>query len=87
MSVHSENPVDLGKNHQVLAWAYEDEAELTVVRVYDPNKPDRDDVTIAFRAPTRRMPPSSAIPAARRSSVSSRWLPPRGPSPLFEDGR
>ncbi len=38
------NPLDLGKNHQVLAYRYEVTGDLTSVWVYDPNRPGRDDV-------------------------------------------
>ncbi len=46
--IHSTNPGDLGQNHQVLAYGYEDDGPTTTVWVYDPNWPDRDDVTISF---------------------------------------
>jgi hypothetical protein len=39
-------PHDLGKNHQVLAYAHETSTSRTVLRVYDPNWPDRDDITL-----------------------------------------
>src|SRR5262249_32490181 len=46
----SANPWRLGGNHQALAYAYEvDERGREVkLAVYDPNHPDRDDVTISF---------------------------------------
>jgi hypothetical protein len=42
------NPWHLTQSHQVLAWGYSvDEATSTVtLRLYDPNWPDRDDVTV-----------------------------------------
>jgi hypothetical protein len=43
----SARPHDLGRNHQVLAHAYQSDATHTVLRVYDPNWPDRDDITLA----------------------------------------
>jgi len=46
--VHSTDPTMLGKNHQVLAYGYEDSGSITTLRVYDPNVPDNDDVTISF---------------------------------------
>jgi hypothetical protein len=46
--VHSSDPTMLGKNHQVLAFGYEDAGAMTTVRVYDPNLPDDDGVTISF---------------------------------------
>lgn len=47
--VESVNPVELGKNHQVLAYGYEhvEATGLLQVFIYDPNWPDRDDVTLA----------------------------------------
>jgi hypothetical protein len=52
VTVHSFDPKDLGECHQVLAYGYDlDEAGggLTVA-VYDPNCPDRDDLTLALDA-------------------------------------
>ena len=46
--VHSANPADLGHNHQVLAYGYEDADSVTTVHIYDPNWPDDDGVTITF---------------------------------------
>lgn len=45
---HGWNPFDLTKDHQVLAYAYEGEPESgsTTIRIYDPNWPDRDDVSV-----------------------------------------
>ena len=48
MRVHGANPADLGHNHQVLAYGYEDAGSLTTVHIYDPNWPDDDGVTITF---------------------------------------
>ena len=47
-AVHSSDPTLVGKNHQVLAWGYLDDGPVTTVRVYDPNLPDDDTVTITF---------------------------------------
>ncbi|MEX1170260.1 MAG: hypothetical protein WEE50_08985 [Chloroflexota bacterium] len=42
------NPFNLTKNHQVLCYGY-DATEGTIrLRLYDPNWPDRDDVTVAI---------------------------------------
>jgi hypothetical protein len=46
--IHSTNPVDLGQNHQVLAYGYLDQGNTTTVWVYDSNHPDNDNVTITF---------------------------------------
>jgi hypothetical protein len=44
------SPSALARNHQVLAWAYEEataaEGRLISIRVYDPNHPGRDDVSL-----------------------------------------
>ncbi|MDX6298537.1 MAG: hypothetical protein QOI51_2394 [Nocardioidaceae bacterium] len=44
-------PGELGKNHQVLAFGYdEDEAHHVTIHLYDPNHPDDDDVRLTFSA-------------------------------------
>ncbi len=45
---HGWNPFDLTKDHQVLAYGYEidDASGAITIRIYDPNWPDRDDVTV-----------------------------------------
>ena len=45
---HGWNPMQLDRDHQVLAFAYETDGPtgLITVRLYDPNWPDRDDITI-----------------------------------------
>lgn len=48
--VHSRNPLQVGKNHQVLAYSYrcnEDRGCLTL-GIYDPNYPGRDDVMLTL---------------------------------------
>jgi hypothetical protein len=40
------SPWNLTRNHQVLAYAYEESADRILIRVYDPNHPGRDDVTL-----------------------------------------
>lgn len=42
------DPRNLANSHQVLAYEFEIAAPATAVRVYDPNWPDRDDVTITI---------------------------------------
>ena len=44
------NPFKLTNDHQVLAYAYEVDGDAVTIRLYDPNWPGRDDVTITFRA-------------------------------------
>lgn len=45
---HGWNPFDLTKDHQILAYAYDEEptSGATTIRIYDPNWPDRDDVSV-----------------------------------------
>ncbi len=40
------SPWALAHNHQVLAWAWQTEEGRTIIRVYDPNHPGRDDVEL-----------------------------------------
>jgi hypothetical protein len=46
------NPFELDRDHQVLAFAYtvDDTTATTSIRLYDPNWPDRDDITITIDA-------------------------------------
>jgi len=47
--VRSFSPGDLGRNHQVLTYGYdEDDAGRVTLAICDPNHHDRDDVTLAF---------------------------------------
>lgn len=50
ITVRSADPLRLGLNHQVLAYAYEQAGTVVTLRLYDPNTPrDRaDDVTMSF---------------------------------------
>lgn len=40
--------LDIGKNHQVLAYAYRQSGQLVDLWIYDPNKPDFDEVVFQF---------------------------------------
>jgi hypothetical protein len=55
---HGLSVMDLGKNHQVLAYRYERVADDVRIWVYDPNRPLRDDVYLQLSAarPTRATP-------------------------------
>jgi hypothetical protein len=44
--IRSANPLDLGKNHQVLAYGYQMAGSALRVQVYDPNQADADDVCL-----------------------------------------
>ena len=46
--IHSSDPTLMGKNHQVLAWAYRDAGNTTTVRIYDPDAPGDDNANITF---------------------------------------
>ncbi|HEX5823473.1 MAG TPA: hypothetical protein VFY18_03345 [Candidatus Limnocylindrales bacterium] len=46
--VASANPMSLTRNHQVMAWGYAEDGRGVTLRLYDPNWPDRDDVTITI---------------------------------------
>ena len=39
------NPFKLSSNHQVIAYGYAEDGRGVTLRLYDPNWPDRDDVT------------------------------------------
>jgi hypothetical protein len=61
------NPLELTTNHQVLGYAYEAGAALATIRIYDPNHPGRDDVTIGLRiGGVSTMPDPEGDPAAAR---------------------
>jgi hypothetical protein len=46
--VASANPWTLTRNHQVMAWGYAEDGRGVTLRLYDPNWPDRDDVTVTI---------------------------------------
>jgi hypothetical protein len=46
--VASWNPWQLTMNHQVMAWGYAEDGRGVTLNLYDPNWPDRDDVTITI---------------------------------------
>ena len=48
VKVKSDQPDDLGKNHQVLAYGYDLNQTDVSIFVYDPNYADRDDVSLSF---------------------------------------
>lgn len=49
--VHGRNPLRLTGNHQVLAYGYELDGAAIRLRVYDPNWPGRDTVTVPVDQP------------------------------------
>ena len=48
VTVASANPLQLGHNHQVLAYAYQLDGTEVTLQVYDPNSGPADDVSIRF---------------------------------------
>jgi hypothetical protein len=42
------NPLDLARNHQVLAWGYDLDGGRLTLRIYDPNWPADDEVTLTI---------------------------------------
>ena len=42
------DPRNLTNNHQVIAWGYAEDGRGVTLRLYDPNWPDRDDVSITI---------------------------------------
>lgn len=49
---HGTNPMELGRDHQVLAFGYETDSTTgpATIRIYDPNWPNRDDITLELSA-------------------------------------
>jgi hypothetical protein len=45
---HGINPLQLNRDHQALAYAYTHDGDSVTLRIYDPNHPDRDDVTLSL---------------------------------------
>ncbi len=48
VNVHSLDPRQMGRNHQVLAYGYAVDADNLTLRVYDPNYPGDDGVTLSL---------------------------------------
>jgi hypothetical protein len=44
------NPFRMTQSHQVVAFAYEMDGDAVTLRIYDPNWPGRDDVTLTMDA-------------------------------------
>lgn len=89
ITTRSADPLRLGLNHQVLAYAYEQRGRRVTLRVYDPNTPrDRaDDVTLSFDilSPVATGPTGSPVRAALRHTTrprpeTGRLLPPAPPT-------
>jgi len=58
------NPFHLTQSHQVLAYAYEvagDAGDATTLRIYDPNWPERDDITVVLETDGLRQTTGEAL--------------------------
>ena len=55
VTVKSSDPFDLKEDHQVLVYGYDLDRGAVTLRLYDPNQPGRDDITLRFDTgdPTR----------------------------------
>ena len=57
----SSNPIDLKLNHQVLAYGYDLVGEALSLRLYDPNLPARDDVSMSMSVAEPRKPTAATL--------------------------
>ncbi|GEM_PF-2303666 len=48
IQVRSDDPFKMGENHQVLAYGYELDHDDLTLHIYDPNCPDKDDITLSL---------------------------------------
>jgi hypothetical protein len=55
------NPVNLQKSHQVLGYGFDSVGDVSRLWVYDPNWPDRDDVTISIGPTSIRQSTGEAL--------------------------
>jgi hypothetical protein len=60
----STDPALLGENHQVLAYGYDLHGTDLTLRLYDPNVPNRDDVTLSLSLANPRQPCQLACTSA-----------------------
>ena len=67
VKVKSVNPFDLKHNHQVLAYGYDLVGSSLTLRLYDPNQPGRDDVTLSLSVASSTLP--AAVTAGLPGSV------------------
>jgi hypothetical protein len=68
VTVASKNPKDLALNHQVLVFGYRADGSDVTVRVYDPNRGRRDDITIRMDTGT----PAKAVPFVHNLGLGGR---------------
>lgn len=55
------NPLNLSKSHQVVGYGYSVDGTTTRLHIYDPNWPDRDDVTITIEPSAIRQSTSELL--------------------------
>jgi hypothetical protein len=55
------NPMQQTESHQVLAYATDTQASVTTLRIYDPNWPDRDDITVSVEPAVMRQSTGEAV--------------------------
>jgi hypothetical protein len=86
--VHSANPLDLGQNHQVLAYGYLDQGSTTTVYIYDPDHPNEDSATISFDTSKPDHTTTFHYSADGRTVLGffTTGYSAKDPSALFEDG-
>lgn len=82
------DPVQLGLNHQVLAYGYDLEGTVVTLRICDPNWPRDDSVTLAFDAadPGASMLPAWSKPDTRPVAFFMTPYKPRDPAPFRGPG-
>jgi hypothetical protein len=85
VTVHSSRPTSLAENHQVLAYGYERDGADVVLRVYDPNRPDVDDVAIRCDSKAARSPSANLGLSHPVRGVFPVDYRPADPAPLFAD--
>jgi hypothetical protein len=71
VKILSDNPLDLGHNHQVLAYAYELTDDDLTLHLYDPNWPDNDDISLSLNIglPDQPTPVHYHSPAVTEETV------------------
>jgi hypothetical protein len=81
IKIKSAIPHDLCKNHQVLAYGYDLDGTNLILRVYDPNYPNRDDVQIQLSIASAQAPvpliytPTEAVYCFFRTPYTSKVPP------------
>jgi hypothetical protein len=88
--VHSTDPTMLGHNHQVLAYGYQDSGSTTTVKVYDPNHPNNDTVSITFDHTNPAHTTAFNYSTGDHSVLgffACNWYSPHDPSALFANGQ